>query len=91
MEAFDFRTIDCPICESNNWKIIGYRGGEAHHSGNGVKTRIVRCLECTHLYPNPMPFPKLNLDEIYTDADEYFSTPRSREKEKQQSAVDEEL
>lgn len=69
---FEFRQIDCPVCEKDDAKFRGWRGGEAHHSGEGVKTAIVRCKNCTHQYPNPMPFPAVNLDEVYINADEYF-------------------
>ena len=70
---FEFREIDCPVCETADFRVVGYRGGDAHHSGNGVRTRIVRCLNCTHQYPNPMPFPASRLAELYTDTDEYFA------------------
>jgi len=69
---FELKEISCPVCESDVPKFFGWRGGEAHQSGAGVKTAIVRCENCTHQYPNPMPFPKRDLDEIYIDADEYF-------------------
>lgn len=72
-DLFDFRQINCPICDSNKTKFLGWRGGEAHHSGSGVKTSIVRCLNCSHQYPNPMPFPKGdNLDDLYVNAEDYF-------------------
>jgi hypothetical protein len=35
---FDFREINCPVCEANQPKFVGYRGGEAHHGGLGIKT-----------------------------------------------------
>lgn len=70
---FEFKEISCPICQSNDTKLLGWRGGEAHQSGQGAKTSIVRCQNCSHQYPNPMPFPKTGLDEIYINAEEYFS------------------
>jgi 2-polyprenyl-3-methyl-5-hydroxy-6-metoxy-1,4-benzoquinol methylase len=79
-QFFDFREINCPVCESGLSKVIGYRGGEAHQNNQGVKTTIVRCRNCTHLYPNPMPFPKIGLDELYTNADEYFQNHNLEEK-----------
>jgi ubiquinone/menaquinone biosynthesis C-methylase UbiE len=69
---FEFRKINCPVCSDDSPKFLGWRGGEAHQSGAGEKTAIVRCKSCSHQYPNPMPFPKANLDEVYVDADEYF-------------------
>jgi SAM-dependent methyltransferase len=70
--VFEFRVINCPVCEADEPKFLGYRGGEAHHSREGVKTSIVRCGKCSHQYPNPMPFPRESLDDLYRDPDEYF-------------------
>lgn len=70
--SFNFVEINCPICDTGGGRFFGWRGGEAHQNGAGVKTSIVRCPECSHLYPNPMPFPVETLDEVYVDADEYF-------------------
>lgn len=72
MSSFKFEKISCPVCETEDTKFCGWRGGEAHQSGAGVKTAIVRCRNCSHQYPNPMPFPEGDLSEIYVDADEYF-------------------
>ncbi|MEO6050720.1 MAG: class I SAM-dependent methyltransferase [Pyrinomonadaceae bacterium] len=71
-KQFDFREIACPVCTAGDSQFVGWRGGEAHQSGAGVKTAIVRCKECSHQYPNPMPFPIAELHEIYVDVDEYF-------------------
>lgn len=72
MSDFKFEKISCPVCKTDDAKFCGWRGGEAHQSGAGVKTAIVRCQNCSHQYPNPMPFPEGDLNEIYVDADEYF-------------------
>lgn len=77
---FEFREICCPVCGNDDFVFRGWRGGEAHHSGAGVKTAICRCKNCTHQFPNPMPFPKENLDEVYVDADEYFHGQKTEEK-----------
>jgi 2-polyprenyl-3-methyl-5-hydroxy-6-metoxy-1,4-benzoquinol methylase len=69
---FEFHEIDCSACGSKKWKFAGFRGGEAHRDGTGVRVRIVRCLDCTHLFPQPMPVPVNGLDDLYTDEDEYF-------------------
>lgn len=69
---FEFKEIFCPVCDKNDPQFCGWRGGEAHQSGAGVKTAIVRCKNCSHQYPNPMPFPKIDLAEVYVNADEYF-------------------
>ncbi len=70
--SFEFRDIPCPVCGKDEPKFFGWRGGEAHQSGAGEKTAIVRCRSCSHQYPNPMPYPVKNLDEVYVDAEEYF-------------------
>src|SRR5687767_14181217 len=70
--VFEFREICCPVCGGDASRFLGWRGGEAHQSGAGVKTAIVRCRTCSHQYPNPMPFPTNDIEEIYVDADEYF-------------------
>ena len=69
---FEFKEINCPVCDADVPKFLGWRGGEAHQSGTGEKTTIVRCKKCSHQYPNPMPFPKVHLEEVYVNADEYF-------------------
>jgi len=70
---FDFRDIECPVCGTDDSRTVGYRGGDAHHSVLGERTRIVRCRNCTHQYPNPMPYPVGDLDELYGDPKDYFS------------------
>lgn len=71
-KLFEFKEISCPVCQNNDAKLVGWRGGEAHQSRQGVKTSIVRCKNCSHQYPNPMPFPLGGLNEIYVNAEEYF-------------------
>jgi SAM-dependent methyltransferase len=69
---FDFRSIVCGACGSDRANLLGWRGGDAHHGGSGIRTRIVRCRDCSHIYPNPMPFPAGSLQDLYTDTDDYF-------------------
>jgi len=69
---FDFRDSVCGACGGVNAEVIGWRGGDAHHGGAGVRTRIVQCRACSHIYPNPMPYPACSLDDLYTDTDDYF-------------------
>ena len=54
-------------------ELIGWRGGTAHHNGSGVRTGIMRCGQCTHMYPNPMPFPIEGLDALYVETESYFA------------------
>ena len=79
-DYFDFREINCPVCASAGGKLLGYRGGAAHQNNQGVKTSITRCNYCSHQYPNPMPFPKVDLGVLYSDADEYFQNHELEEK-----------
>src|SRR4051794_39810115 len=71
-DKFVFQDITCAVCGGDSPRVLGWRGGGAHHSAQGVRTRIVMCRECSHIYPNPMPFPNVSLDELYTDTDDYF-------------------
>ena len=84
--AFDFRPTVCGACGGDRAKLFGWRGGDAHHGGAGVRTRIVRCSDCSHIYPNPMPFPARSLDDLYTDTDDYFHGHDVEEKK--QSALE---
>ena len=62
----------CPSCKSNRIKYIGMRGGKYQREGKGIETRIVRCSNCSLIFPNPFPIPE-SLESIYGDTDEYFS------------------
>lgn len=70
---FEFRDVACPVCDSTARAKVGWRGGAAHHGGLGVRTEIVRCNSCTHLYPYPMPFPVGGSGSLYINPEEYFS------------------
>ncbi len=70
-QKFHFKEINCPICSSNKTKFLGWRGGEAHREGLGVKCRIVKCRHCHSIFPNPMPYPS-GEDIRYADVDGYF-------------------
>jgi 2-polyprenyl-3-methyl-5-hydroxy-6-metoxy-1,4-benzoquinol methylase len=70
-QKFDFREINCPVCDRSKTKFLGWRGGEAHREGLGVKCRIVKCRHCHTIFPNPMPYPS-GEDIRYADVDGYF-------------------
>jgi len=70
--VFQFRDVVCGACGHDRYRILGYRGGEAHHERKGLRTTIVRCLECSQIYPNPMPFPSGSLDDLYQEPISYF-------------------
>ncbi|MBA3323693.1 MAG: methyltransferase domain-containing protein [Pyrinomonadaceae bacterium] len=84
---FRFERIACPVCGSDRSRVVGQRGGAAHHDGIGVQTSIVRCLQCTHLYPDPMPYPARDLDDLYTDTDAYFVNHNVEEKKRSGDAL----
>lgn len=69
---FDMKKVECPACGSDQHGFEGWRGGDEHHSGSGIKTAIVRCKNCTHQYPNPMPIPSGDLNDLYENAEQYF-------------------
>jgi len=79
---FDWVEQNCCCCNHDNNVIIGYRGGDAHVSGKGIKCTIVSCSNCGHIYPNPMPV-LVDTNRAYKDADEYFvnNDPEERIKE----------
>jgi SAM-dependent methyltransferase len=79
---FDLREQPCSVCGSVVREHLGWRGGTAHHDGQGERIEIVRCGECTHLYPHPMPFPRGDLATLYTNTDEYFSAHDLEEKKR---------
>lgn len=70
---FEFREVpQCNACQSLRQRTLGFRGGSAHRSGAGVRTRIVACRDCGLIFPNPMPLP-LDRAALYdTAAEVYF-------------------
>jgi len=61
----------CPVCSSTDRRVLGKRGGNAHHKGSGVETSIVQCQVCELLYAFPTLVPKSSPYELET-AEEYF-------------------
>jgi len=61
----------CPVCSADNGRFLGFRGGWAHRSGQGVAVAIVRCRGCGTSYPNPTPHPRDH--SHYDDATGYFA------------------
>ena len=62
----------CPCCNSGQTKYLGMRGGKYQREGQGIESKIVQCVNCCVIYPNPFPIPE-SLESIYGDPDEYFS------------------
>jgi hypothetical protein len=69
----------CPICGSSQTRLLGARGGRAHHAGNGVLTSVVRCRECHGVYQQPTPVPEFNPYEDHAPA-EYFQFNEAQRK-----------
>jgi 2-polyprenyl-3-methyl-5-hydroxy-6-metoxy-1,4-benzoquinol methylase len=70
-DMFDWNETNCCCCNNSACELMGYRGGEAHKEGKGIKCSIVRCLNCGHIYPKPMPV-FVDTNKGYKDPDEYF-------------------
>ena len=62
----------CPCCNSDQTQYLGMRGGKYQREGLVIESKIVQCLNCSVIYPNPFPIPE-SLESIYGDPDEYFS------------------
>jgi len=62
----------CPSCHAKKFKFLGMRGGKFQREGLGEETKIVQCIDCSLIFPNPFPVPD-SLESIYGDPDEYFS------------------
>ena len=54
------------------------RGGKFQREGLGIESKIVQCLNCSLVYPNPFPEPK-SLESLYGDTNDYFSKKESWE------------
>ena len=65
----------CPCCNSDQTKYLGMRGGKYQREGLGIESKIVQCINCSVIYPNPFPIPE-SLESLYGDTNEYFSKKR---------------
>jgi SAM-dependent methyltransferase len=65
------RPASCPVCGAQEARFLGYRGGWAHRSGQGIAVPIVRCRSCETSYPNPAPYPRDH--SHYDEAPDYFA------------------
>ena len=43
----------CPCCNSDQTKYLGMRGGKYQREGLGIESKIVQCINCSVIYPNP--------------------------------------
>jgi SAM-dependent methyltransferase len=73
VSSFEYRSIECPVCEIDDTSFVGMRGGSAHRGGAGERCRVVACRRCGLLYPNPFPYPK-DLDALYSAETSYFAS-----------------
>lgn len=78
-ERFRFVPVVCPTCKANAPRTLGFRGGQAHRSGLGLRSPVVQCRLCSHIYANPMPIVE-DPNAVYHDAGEYFTHHSADEK-----------
>ncbi len=72
-DSFDWLDIpQCNACQSPRQRILGHRGGSAHRSNEGLRTKIVTCQDCGLIFPNPMPLPRHPSVLYETAPEEYF-------------------
>lgn len=71
-DRFALRPIDCPTCGASPKRVLGRRGGPSQRYGQGVETRIVQCVVCSLVFPDPFPFP-LDPARLYADPEKYFA------------------
>jgi SAM-dependent methyltransferase len=69
----------CPVCNSDEFKRVGARGGRAHRSGIGVETNVVKCRSCHTVYCRPTLIPATNPYAVETASD-YFSIHDSEQR-----------
>lgn len=70
-DTYTWVKLPCCCCDSISYKTLGYRGGSAHRIKAGVKSLIVRCSLCDHIYPSPMPIAR-DINTLYSDHEQYF-------------------
>lgn len=88
--SYRWVNLACACCDSALHKTLGHRGGEAHRNKIGIRTRIVRCSSCGHIYPNPMPIID-NIDHQYYDTENYFLNQDLSEKTREYNSLLESL
>tara|TARA_X000000950_G_scaffold241694_1_gene295475 strand:+ start:558 stop:1481 length:924 start_codon:yes stop_codon:yes gene_type:complete len=84
MKKFVFKQINCPICNKNETDFLGHNGGKYHPNKKGIESKIFRCKKCSLIFANPQPLP-INIQEIYVDADNYFSYNATEDWEKRRN------
>lgn len=62
----------CPVCNSQERKRLGVRGGRSHRDGKGIEAQIVQCTACELIYAAPTLIPTTNPYALET-SDTYFS------------------
>src|SRR3989338_6367484 len=68
-----FEDVDCLLCGPGTTRLVGKR--MSPDSDKRLETRVVQCVLCGLIYPNPMP--RLTHEEIQNNFfrhDEYFPT-----------------
>ncbi len=68
----DFKNDTCPVCSSNEYKIIGRPDFGNIKIEKPQNTNIVKCKNCDTIFVNPMPYWSKSDFELLYDS-EYFS------------------
>ena len=68
-KIFRFAAVKCPLCASDDFKVLGRKaGGYYMPKDSHEAAQIVRCLNCSLIYANPMPLPENdNLVDLYNE------------------------
>ncbi len=69
--SFALRPRPCPTCGVVARNVLGLRGGAHHRYRQGIESRIVRCHQCSLIFPDPFPHP-MDPQRLYGDPDRYF-------------------
>lgn len=70
---YEFRERNCNICGKDAAVFLGLRFPRNREFPESLRTRIVRCMSCGLIYPNPMPTAdQEQTTSNYSDPNQYF-------------------
>jgi SAM-dependent methyltransferase len=74
---FELEKVPCPLCKSNDYKIIGVRGNREHYGADQsvqpyVCTDVVSCKVCGFIYTNPMIRGAEQLENLYYSSPDHY-------------------
>jgi 2-polyprenyl-3-methyl-5-hydroxy-6-metoxy-1,4-benzoquinol methylase len=67
----------CPLCDADDARVLGRRGGAAHRAGAGVETTVVRCRRCHGVYTRPFLVPSGNPYDHETASGYFHAHPEA--------------